>query len=159
MPPNTKDPEVIQTFLLHMAEKVAARLRLHQFRASRFFVGLRIDAGFSRPQISLRSTHRPRPGHRAPMPSLHAGDLGRPGLSSGTDHRPEPGTRRLSNGLSGAAARSPGPPQSSHGLESTGATANSPWRRPDCWPARACPTSSPRPGSLSAIAKPFCNDD
>jgi DNA polymerase-4 len=46
MPPNSKDPEVIQTFLLHMAEKVAARLRLHQFRASRFFVGVRIDAGF-----------------------------------------------------------------------------------------------------------------
>jgi DNA polymerase-4 len=46
MPPNTKDPEIIETFLLHMAEKVAARLRLHQFRASRFYIGLRIDEGF-----------------------------------------------------------------------------------------------------------------
>ncbi|MDJ0808003.1 MAG: DNA polymerase IV [Gammaproteobacteria bacterium] len=46
MPPNTRDPEVIQTFLLHMAEKVAARLRLHRFRASRIFIGLRIDTGF-----------------------------------------------------------------------------------------------------------------
>lgn len=46
MPPNTQDAEIIQTFLLHMAEKVAARLRLHQFRASRFFIGLRIDEGF-----------------------------------------------------------------------------------------------------------------
>jgi len=46
MPPGTKDPEVIRTFLLHMAEKVAARLRRHRFRASRFFVGLRTDQGW-----------------------------------------------------------------------------------------------------------------
>jgi len=41
MPPDTRDPEVIHTFLLHMAEKVASRLRRHAFHASRFFIGLR----------------------------------------------------------------------------------------------------------------------
>jgi DNA polymerase-4 len=46
MPPNTKDREVIDTFLLHMTEKVAARLRLHQFRATHFYIGLRLEAGF-----------------------------------------------------------------------------------------------------------------
>jgi len=46
MPPNTKDLEVIQTFLLHMAEKVAARLRRHHFRARTFCIGLRTDQGW-----------------------------------------------------------------------------------------------------------------
>ena len=46
MPPGTQDPEVVQTFLLHMAEKVAARLRLHRLRARRFFIGLRVDDGW-----------------------------------------------------------------------------------------------------------------
>ncbi|MES9830998.1 MAG: DNA polymerase IV [Candidatus Thiodiazotropha sp. DIVDIV] len=46
MPPNTKDREVIDTFLLHMTEKVASRLRLHQFRATHFYIGVRLEAGF-----------------------------------------------------------------------------------------------------------------
>lgn len=46
MPPGTKDSRVIGTFLLHMAEKVAARLRRHGFRATCFFVGLRTDRGW-----------------------------------------------------------------------------------------------------------------
>ncbi|MCG8082108.1 MAG: hypothetical protein JAY73_13950 [Candidatus Thiodiazotropha taylori] len=46
MPPNTRDREIIDTFLLHMTEKVAARLRLHQFRASHFYIGLRLEGGF-----------------------------------------------------------------------------------------------------------------
>lgn len=41
MPPDTRDPEVVHTFLLHMAEKVATRLRRHAFQASLFFIGLR----------------------------------------------------------------------------------------------------------------------
>ncbi len=41
MPPNTKDKETIRTYLYHMAEKVAARLRKHNFEATRFFVGIR----------------------------------------------------------------------------------------------------------------------
>lgn len=46
MPPDTTDINTIQTFLLHMSEKVAARLRRHQFRASRFFIGLRSAEGW-----------------------------------------------------------------------------------------------------------------
>lgn len=41
MPPNTRDPRVVDTFLMHMSEKLAARMRQHGFRAQRYFVGLR----------------------------------------------------------------------------------------------------------------------
>lgn len=41
MPPNTKDKVVIKTYLMHMTEKVAARLRLHQLQADTFFIGLK----------------------------------------------------------------------------------------------------------------------
>lgn len=41
MPPNTQDYRVIETFLIHMVEKLAARLRRHQFHAQHFFVGVR----------------------------------------------------------------------------------------------------------------------
>ncbi|MBL3527903.1 MAG: DNA polymerase IV [gamma proteobacterium endosymbiont of Lamellibrachia anaximandri] len=46
MPPDTRDLETIQIFLLHMSEKVAARLRRHELQASRFFVGLRAGWGW-----------------------------------------------------------------------------------------------------------------
>jgi DNA polymerase-4 len=46
MPPDTRQREVIETFLLHMAEKLAARLRQHHFRASQFSIGVRIDTGY-----------------------------------------------------------------------------------------------------------------
>lgn len=46
MPPATRDREVILTFLLHMSQKVGARLRRHGMRAQSFFVGLRADAGW-----------------------------------------------------------------------------------------------------------------
>jgi DNA polymerase IV len=41
MPPNTTEVEVILTYLLHMAEKVARRLRRHDLQAQYFFIGLR----------------------------------------------------------------------------------------------------------------------
>lgn len=41
MPPRTRQPQVIETFLMHMCEKVAQRLRRHHFRAQHFFIGLR----------------------------------------------------------------------------------------------------------------------
>ncbi|MES9884355.1 MAG: DNA polymerase IV [Sedimenticola sp.] len=41
MPPQTRDLWVITTFLQHMAEKVAARLRRCGYRADRFYIGLR----------------------------------------------------------------------------------------------------------------------
>lgn len=46
VPPNTKDPQVLHTYLLHMCEKVAARLRRHHLQASQFFIGLRFDQGW-----------------------------------------------------------------------------------------------------------------
>jgi DNA polymerase IV len=40
MPPNTTNETVIETFLMHMCEKLGSRLRQHQFRACTFFAGL-----------------------------------------------------------------------------------------------------------------------
>lgn len=40
MPPNTTNEMMINTFLMHMCEKLGARLRQHQFRAQHFFAGL-----------------------------------------------------------------------------------------------------------------------
>lgn len=41
IPPNTRDRNTILTYLLHMSEKVAARLRRHDMVAMRYFIGLR----------------------------------------------------------------------------------------------------------------------
>ena len=46
MPPNTRDREVLKTYLLHMAQKVAQRLRKHQLEARSFFLGFRIKNGW-----------------------------------------------------------------------------------------------------------------
>ena len=46
VPPNTHTREVLTTYLLHMSEKVAARLRRHGMQASRFFIGLRCNDGW-----------------------------------------------------------------------------------------------------------------
>lgn len=43
MPPNTRDPEVTLTYLMHMSEKLAARLRKHRLQAQCFWIGLRVD--------------------------------------------------------------------------------------------------------------------
>lgn len=40
MPPNTKDPAIIEAFLMHMCEKLGERLRHHGFRAQHFFAGI-----------------------------------------------------------------------------------------------------------------------
>jgi DNA polymerase IV len=40
MPPNTRDETTVEAFLMHMCEKLGARLRHHQFRAQHFFAGL-----------------------------------------------------------------------------------------------------------------------
>jgi DNA polymerase IV len=40
MPPNTTNETVIDTFLMHMCEKLGSRLRPHHFRAQHFFAGL-----------------------------------------------------------------------------------------------------------------------
>lgn len=46
MPPNTRSPQIIETYLMHMSEKLGARLRHHYFRAQHFFVGLNSDQGW-----------------------------------------------------------------------------------------------------------------
>lgn len=46
MPPNTKDREVIQTYLIHMGEKVGQRLRKHSYVAQTFFIALRTWEGW-----------------------------------------------------------------------------------------------------------------
>lgn len=46
MPPNTKDRSVLLTYLLHMSEKVVARLRRHDMVAQVFFIGLRCSEGW-----------------------------------------------------------------------------------------------------------------
>lgn len=45
MPPATRNPQLILTYLLHMSEKLAARLRRHTLQAQEFSVGLRITGG------------------------------------------------------------------------------------------------------------------
>jgi DNA polymerase-4 len=40
MPPNTTNETIVETFLMHMCEKLGARLREYQFHAQHFFVGL-----------------------------------------------------------------------------------------------------------------------
>lgn len=46
MPPNTTDLSVIYTYLLHMSEKIAARLRRHAMVAQTFAIGLNTRAGW-----------------------------------------------------------------------------------------------------------------
>lgn len=58
VPPNTRDREVLETYLLHMSEKVAARLRRHQLEAQHYFIGLRNSNGWIGDKL-----HLPRPGN------------------------------------------------------------------------------------------------
>ncbi len=46
VPPNTRDRELLLTYLLHMSEKVGARLRRHGLQATTFFIGLRTVEGW-----------------------------------------------------------------------------------------------------------------
>ncbi|GMR08881.1 MAG: DNA polymerase IV [Gammaproteobacteria bacterium] len=46
VPPDTRDKQVLLTYLLHMSEKVAARLRRHQLEALHYFIGLRSRDGW-----------------------------------------------------------------------------------------------------------------
>lgn len=46
MPPNTRDEEVIRTYLMHMSEKLAARLRRHHLQAKHFSITLRVNDGW-----------------------------------------------------------------------------------------------------------------
>lgn len=59
MPPYTRDTGVIETYLMHMCEKLAARLRHHHYHAQHFYVGLRsYDFGWmGTVGQTLQSTH------------------------------------------------------------------------------------------------------
>jgi DNA polymerase-4 len=46
VPPDTRDRELLLTWLLHMSEKVGARLRRHHLQAPGFFIGLRTTEGW-----------------------------------------------------------------------------------------------------------------
>ncbi len=46
MPPQTRSIQIIETYLMHMCEKLGYRLRQHGFHAQYFFVGLRSDIGW-----------------------------------------------------------------------------------------------------------------
>lgn len=46
LPPETKDKQLILTYLQHMSEKVALRLRRHHFRSNYFFIGLKTQQGW-----------------------------------------------------------------------------------------------------------------
>jgi DNA polymerase-4 len=46
MPPDTRDRDVLLTYLIHMGEKVGARLRAHGLAAQKFFIGLRTWEGW-----------------------------------------------------------------------------------------------------------------
>ena len=46
MPPNTTDKDIILTYLLHMSEKVAARLRRYHLQSHHFYIGLNTANGW-----------------------------------------------------------------------------------------------------------------
>lgn len=46
MPPDTRDEEVICTYLMHMSEKLATRLRRHHLQAKCFSIKLRVNGGW-----------------------------------------------------------------------------------------------------------------
>ncbi len=43
MPPNTRDHNIVLTYLIHMSEKLAARLRKHHLQAQSFWIALRTN--------------------------------------------------------------------------------------------------------------------
>jgi DNA polymerase-4 len=46
VPPDTRDATVLLTYLMHMSEKVGARLRRHRLKSLTFFIGLRTANGW-----------------------------------------------------------------------------------------------------------------
>jgi len=53
VPPGTREREVLLTYLLHMSEKVGARLRRHGMQAQRFFVGWKGEHGWCGDKLRL----------------------------------------------------------------------------------------------------------
>ncbi len=74
MPPDTREITIIQTFMLHMSEKVARRLRRHGYRARKFYIGLRANDGW----LDDKYRHDP--------PTDHGSDIMRLCYKFLTDH-------------------------------------------------------------------------
>ena len=57
LPPGTRDVAMLLIYFQHMAEKVGARLRRHEFQSDRFFIGLKQDKGWLavKPRLSSRT--------------------------------------------------------------------------------------------------------
>jgi len=53
MPPQTNDLDTILTYFQHMSEKLASRLRKHQFKASHFYIGLKTEQGWLHTKAKL----------------------------------------------------------------------------------------------------------
>lgn len=53
MPPDTRDADVILTFLQHMSEKLGSRLRRHSMRAQHFAIGLKTVNGWRGAKLKL----------------------------------------------------------------------------------------------------------
>ena len=53
IPPNTRDRDVILTYLLHMTVKVSARLRRYQFEARTYFIGFKSYDGWLGSKMKL----------------------------------------------------------------------------------------------------------
>ncbi len=54
LPPRTQNHQTLQTYLQHMSEKVAARLRRHHFLAKHFYIGLKTEYDWihSKPRLA-----------------------------------------------------------------------------------------------------------
>jgi DNA polymerase-4 len=46
VPPNTRDKNTVYMYLIHMAEKVASRLRSNAMQAQKYFIGLKCQEGW-----------------------------------------------------------------------------------------------------------------
>ncbi len=53
LPPGTRARSVIETYLLHMSEKVAFRLRRYSLEAQRFSIGVRVEQGWLGAKLEL----------------------------------------------------------------------------------------------------------
>lgn len=55
LPPGSKDRHTIMTYLQHMSEKVASRLRRHGYQSNRFAIGYRCELGWIGQKVSTES--------------------------------------------------------------------------------------------------------
>lgn len=65
LPPDTRDRELLTTYLLHMSEKVGERLRKHRMEAQTFAIGLRLPDGWIGDRFKLATpTSDGKPVHQ-----------------------------------------------------------------------------------------------